>query len=232
MSVQDLQEKLLNFSYTYFLTDLRKDKDQFYALSAEDLKENFICCGGYILNLILDGELDKANKIISLLPDDHPAKPALTIVNPCIDWKEFIRQLEICKKKKQPLKMIVLTAGRPYLLNGFNDFTRLGPMLERYKDACIDGIQYLYGTECAPFIFNLSLAEYYYQQNRLVEAEMLVSRTIKEFDKKNEVRFLFTALYLQSRILLANGSLTRSASYIRDIKNALRILEKQNSPLT
>lgn len=226
MNVKELQEKMMNFSYSYFLPDLRKDKDDFYALTEQELHDSPICLGGYVLNLMMDGYLDKANEIIESLPENSFERIALTVVNPSIDWKEFIHRLNYLKRTGQSLKMVVLTAGRPQLLNGFNDFTRLGPMLEHFKDECIEDIQFLYGTECAPVIFNLSLAEYYYQKNKLIEVEMLVSSTIKEFDKKNEYRFLFTALVLQSKILLATGSILRSASYIKDINKQIRDLGK------
>lgn len=218
MTAEELQDKLLHFGKNYFLNDIRNDKENFYSLSKRDLKRCPVCYGGLVLNLFMDEEWKKAESIKESLPEDNPIRLGITLVDPTIDWREFVRVIRVLKKINMPMTMVSLTAGRPFLLNGFNDFTRLGPLLEHYKETCIDGIQYLYGTESAPYIFNLSLAEYYYQQNKLIEAELLVSRAIKEFHEKQEYRFLFVSLYLQTEIYLANGSITKTENYIKDIK--------------
>lgn len=226
MTAKELYEKMFTFSSSYFLPDLRKDKNDFYALTPEELNQYWVCIGGYVLNLYMDGELDKANEYINSLPEDSLIRLGLTVVNPTVSWKKFVKTIKYLKKINQPLQMVMLTAGRPYLLNGFNDFTRLGPFLVKYKDLLIEDINFLYGTECSSYIYNLSLAEYYYQMNKLIDAEIIVSRTIKEFDKKNEFRFLFTALFLESRILLANGKIIRSSDYIQQIKLRVKELGK------
>lgn len=225
MTPNELQARLLNFAQDYFLTDLRNDKEYYYALTPKDFAENRYLICGYVLNLIMDGNLDKANEIIDSLPEDDILRIGLSVVNPSINWKQFVKYINRAKEMNKPIKMLVLTAGRPFLLNGFNDFTRLGPLLIKYKENCIENIEFLYGSkEKAINIYNLSIAEYYYQQNRLIDAELLVSRTIKEFDNKKEERMLFTALYLQSRILLANGTLNKSESYVKEIKKRINHL--------
>ena len=40
MSPKELGEKFYVFSTSYFLTDVRNDKAEFYALSEKDLQEN------------------------------------------------------------------------------------------------------------------------------------------------------------------------------------------------
>lgn len=226
MTGKELQDKMFRFSTSYFLTDLRKDRESFYALSTEELGKYWICIGGYILNLFLDGNIKKANELISLIPEDSIMRIGLTIVNPTVEWKDFLKTVDLLKKNNQKLQMVVLTAGRPYLLNGFNDFTRFGPFLTRNKQLITESINYLYGTECSNCIYNLSLAEYYYQTNKLIDAELLVSQTIKEFDRKSEFRFLFAALFLEAKIALANGTILKSSSYIKDIKQRVTNIGK------
>lgn len=217
--VDELQEKMSRFSSSYFLVDLRNDREAFYSLTPEELKKSIYCFGGYVLNLIIDGELEKVNSIIDSLPDDSILKAGIIIVNPTVTIRDFIKKLHYLKSINMPIACVVLTAGRPTLLNGFNDFSRLGIFLERKRDILIDDIKFLYGTDCAEQIYNLSLAEYYYSINKLVEAELLVSSTLKTFYSKNEFRFLFVALYLEAKISFANGTLTKTESYIKEIKD-------------
>ena len=79
---------------------------------------------------------------------------------------------------------MILTAGRPSLLNGFNDFSRIGLLLPSHREEFLDVVKYFYDESFTPYIYNLCLAEYYYQANRLVDADMLVSSSIKKFDSK------------------------------------------------
>ena len=219
MDINELQEKMTRFSSSYFLVDLRNDREAFYNLTPDELKKSIYCFGGYILNLIIDGQLEKVNEMLSTLPDDSILKAGITIINPTVTVYDFIKKLHYLKSINTPLSCVILTAGRPTVLNGFNDFTRLGIFLERKRDLLIDDIKFLYGTECAEQIYNLSLAEYYYSTNKLVEAELLVSSTLKILYSKNEFRFLFAALFLEAKISFANGTLTKTESYIKEIKD-------------
>lgn len=221
MTKKELGDQIYLFSSSYFLIDIRNERELYYALSAEDLFNYPLCFCGYILNLMMDGDLKKADEILSSLPDDSVFKAGLTIVNPHVDCKEFIKKVTFFKEKNETLGCTSLTAGRPYLLNGFNDFSRLGPFLQKQQDFFKDYIQFLYGSECTDQIYNLCLAEYYYQMDKLVESELLVSKTIKSFDKLNESRFLFAALYLESKIAHANGTILKSSSFIKDIQQRI-----------
>ncbi|MBQ0162857.1 MAG: hypothetical protein KBS84_06840 [Treponema sp.] len=55
MTKKEFQEKIFTFGTDYFLIDIRKDRDAYYALSTEDLAKYPFCIYGYILNLIIDG---------------------------------------------------------------------------------------------------------------------------------------------------------------------------------
>lgn len=222
MTAKELSNQMLKFSSSYFLSDLRKDKNHYYALTEEDLSEHPLCLCGRILNLMMDGNLQEAENIIESLPDDSIFKAGLSIVNPRIDYKGFIRKVTfLLKEKNTTVGNTTLTAGRPYLLNGFNDFSRLGPLLVKKPELFKEYIQFLYGSECTDQIYNLSLAEYYYQTNRLIDSEMLVSKTIKSFDTFHEERFLFAAMYLEARIAQVNGTISKSSSYIGVIKKSV-----------
>lgn len=222
---EELQNRVSLFLKDYFLTDFHKDRDSFYSLTHEDFLKFPLTVCGFTLNLFMDGELDKADRIIESLPDEGHfpfIKIGLKLVHPKITWEEFINLLHYLKENKISLQQVSLTAGRPTLLNGVNDFTRIGPLLKTHKDLFIEDLRCLYNSTVCPAIYNLCLAEYYYQLNNLIESEVLVSRTIKEFDKESEHRLLFAALYLQAKIQLAYGKTVSPNSYIKNIRNHIK----------
>ena len=229
MTPKELSEKFFTFTTSYFLTDVRNDKAKFYALSEKDLQENPLCYAGIFLNLVIDGKLEEAWVLLEKIEKISTASPkiklmyyGLFLVHPEISWNQFTNIIKILRKNNTPISNVALTCERPFLLNGLNDFTRIGPFLKRNKEQFIEYGKFLYGEECSHFIYRLCLAEYEYQLNNIIEAELLVSQTIKEFDKKSKSRLLFVALYLQSKILLSQGKIVESASYIKYIRSYIK----------
>ncbi len=212
LPLEELNQKMAGFSINYFLVDVHRDRDSYYALTKEQLfsPEGFLSSSGVALNLIMDGELDRAWDFITSLPDDGYwpfMKMGLYLVHPKITLGHFIEIINNLKKANVRMTNVVLTAGRPSILNGFNDFSRIAPFLEREKDLFIEDLTYIYKPELCPAIYNLCLSDWYYQQNRLLDSELILSRTIKEFNKETETRLLFSSLYLQFKILIAQGKL-------------------------
>ena len=218
----ELYHKMEGFSLDYFLVDVRHDRESFYAIPNDQIWQYWLCISGIVLNHIMDGELEKAWEVIRSIPDEGQvrfAKIGLSIVHPEITWKELTGLIDYLKEINSPIWAVILTAGRPSVLNGLHDITRLGPFLEKNKDLFIEDLKMLYDGECAQFIWRLCLAEYKYQKNELLDAEVLVSQTIKAFDRNSERRLLFSALYLQSKILFAEHKTVDSESFIKNIND-------------
>lgn len=222
LTAKELHNKMQDFSTDYFLIDLKKDREDFYNVKNKELAENWLCIPGIFLNLVMEGKLDQAWKLTESLPEKNILRIGLEIVHPEITMKRLFENLEYLKSINTPLSNVILTCTRPSLLNGLNDFSRIGPFLNRKKDLFLEYGKYLYGSDCSIFIHKLCLAEYNYQQNNLVEAELLVSQTIKEFDKKSKIRLLFAALFLQSKIMLASNPHIKTESYIQNIENNIK----------
>ncbi|MCR5613389.1 LuxR C-terminal-related transcriptional regulator [Treponema sp.] len=225
LSAEELQNRVFRFTQDYYFVGMRKDRDLFYALTSEDIQKYPVALCGVVLNLFMDGELKKADEFLDNLPKNDlfdAIKLGMKVVHPEVTWKEFIKILDYLKKNNLQLTNVALTAGRPSLLNGFNDFTRIGPFLEKRKMLFLEDLACLYEKSMCPAIYNLCLSEYYYQLNRLIDAEVLVSRTIKEFDRDSERRLLFASLYLQAKILIAYGKIVDAESYIKNIRNYVK----------
>lgn len=226
LTPKELQEKILQMPESFFLVDLRNLRESFYNLSKEELEKYPICKSGLCLNYIMDGMLKDAwNLIDSLENDDYRIfymKTGLILVHPEVTWDQFLGIIKMLKEKNHVLGYIILTASRPFLLNGLNDFTRLYPIIEGKKDLIMDYASYLYGKDFVSSIYKLCLAEYKYQQSDLLLAEVTVSNTIREFDKRNEQRLLFVALYLMGKILLTQGRVVKAVNYIKGIRTFVK----------
>ena len=220
--VKELDYKMANFYDGYHLVGAKKDREAFYALTPEELKEHPLTICGVFVNLVMDGRLEEAEDLINLFEKNSFLYLALSLVHPKITLKRFAEIINYLKENNIQIHSIVLNAGRPYLLNGFYDFTRLGIFLEKNRELFVEDLKYMYEPSCCPHIYNLCLAEYYYQLNRTLDAQVLISRTIKEFDKASESRLLFVALFLQSKILLSQGKIVAAGSYIKDIRKFVK----------
>ncbi len=219
---EELAQRIHNFFDGYYLIGARKDKEAFFALEEEDLKKYPVAICGVFLNHVMDGDLDKAWKDVQFFEDGSFHNIALKLVHPQTSLTDFIKLVNLMKERKMPVHSLVLSAGRPFLLNGVSDFTRLGPFLEKKKDLFIEDLKYIYDDSAAESIYELCLAEYYYYQNRLTDAEVTLTKTIERFDMNSERRFLFVALYLQSKVLIASGKIKEAGMFIPNIKNFVK----------
>ncbi len=224
---EELSERLAHFFEGYYLVGARRDRNSLYALSPEQLKAYPRCIYGLFVNLVMDGEMDRAQELLQMFDENHLYRLGMELVFPPITLGRFVQILDYMKEHQLIIHSILLTAGRPSVLNGLNDFSRFGPILEGRRDRIEGYLPLIYDQGVCSSIYNLALAEWYYQQNRLMDAGLLVGRTVKAFDVDNQRRFLFAALYLQSKIALANGNETSAGSYIKNIRRFVKLEGEQ-----
>ncbi|MBP5158566.1 MAG: hypothetical protein ILP18_11930 [Treponema sp.] len=214
----ELDERVVNFLDGYYLIGVWKDRKSFYALSEEELKGRLGCIGGLFLCYILDGELDKAWDIIRRFGEDECMRHTLILVHPKATMRQISDALDRLKKLNYHINSVVLSAGRPSVLNGVADFTRLGPFLERNRERFIEDIGYMYTPSLAPAIYELCLAEWYYQQNRVAEAGAIVDQIMPEFDNDAQRRLLFVALYLKAKVEFSSNKISDVLGYIKSVR--------------
>lgn len=223
LTPEELIKKIMLMPDSFYLVDLRNIREDFYALTEKDLEKYPLCISGVYLCYVMDGKLTEAKETLGRIPKEMSiVRRGCELVNPEISWKDFMDILSEVKGWGRTLGWIILTASRPYLLNGVNDFTRLYPFLERKKDLFMEYAGLLYGRDFINVMHKLCVAEYKYQQSDLLVAEVSVSQTVKEFDKRNEQRFLFVALYLMGKILLTQGRTVKALSYIKSVRNFIK----------
>ena len=143
------------------------------------------------------------------------------LVMPYTDDFTFLR-IAFCliKAGAVPLMSLTLSACRPSLINGFRDFTRFGPYLERYKDTIVDMAEKLYGSG-GKGVYEITLAEWNYQNNNCFHALVLVTGTIPLMEQEADMRCLFVALALQMKILLVNGQTKTAKPLVEKIRDRI-----------
>lgn len=118
------------------------------------------------------------------------------------------------------VRSLTLTACRPSIINGFRDFTRFGPYLERYKYTVVELAEKLYGNG-GTGVYEIALAEWNYQKNNCFDALVLVTGTIPLMEQEEDMRCLFVALALQMRILLVNGQTRTAKPLVEKIRDRI-----------
>ncbi len=218
MNLEELSDKLTHFLNGYNLIGAWNDRHVYFSLTEEQLKAypKLIC--GLYLNLIMEGDLDKANELLQRFDVNHLFRMSMELVLPGIPWKRFIEVIDYMREHQLRISTMQLSAGRPTAINGVMDFTRLAPFLERHGERFIEAMDFLYDGSVGPAAYDLLRAEWYYQQDMLHEASVLVNRIIQEFDNDSQRRLLFVALYLQTKIAAACGTVTNPLGYIKDVR--------------
>ena len=192
-------------------------RDHFYRLDAAARRSHPALPSVFALLAAMAGDLDLAREYVSLLGttprhwrmqdlrEKDYYRICTELVMPYISDGMFLRIVFfLVKTGMVPVRSLTLSACRPSIINGFRDFTRFGPYLERHKDAITQMIHQLYGS-VGKNVYEIMLAEWYYQNNDCFNALILATGTIPLIERESDMRCLFVALALQMRILLMNG---------------------------
>lgn len=222
MTIQELNTKAMQCSGSYNIKNFWVFKDDLFALSNKELLNFPYCLVAKYCCLLMAGDIDSAEEILKLFPENSLLLFGCEIVNPNITWKRFIHIMQYLVKNDMFIPYVQLSVGRPSLMNGFNDFTRIWPLFPKYKNVFLNSIGHIYGTDNAENLYDLMIAESYYQKNNLIEAEKLVTKSLKDFDNNKDSRFLFIAYHLEYKILLFSGEIFNSKGYIKQMKAFLK----------
>ena len=123
-------------------------RDHFYRLDAAARRSHPALPAVFALLAAMAGDLDLAREYVSLLGttprhwrmqdlrEKDYYRICTELVMPYISDGMFLRiVLFLVKTGMVPVRSLTLSACRPSIINGFRDFTRFGPYLERHKDA-------------------------------------------------------------------------------------------------
>lgn len=222
MTNKEMQDFIFSLNQKVFLNNLWEYREEFLNPEDKTVINTPQYISGIFLIYVMQGELEKAGQLLDSIKEDNVLKLCLYIVYPCITGNDFFVILNKLSKIEHSFSTITLTAGRPYVLDGVGDFTRLGLFLPRNKDKAMEALKVLYPSGDANCLYEVCLAEYYYQQNKCYDAELLISHAIKNFDSKGDMRLLFVALFQQLMLLIVNNQCPSIKGYFKDMRNRLK----------
>ena len=143
-------------------------------------------------------------KETSLTPRDYSII-MLDLIWPGLDDYDFLeRVMYLSQNLTFSIPGLALTACRPSVINGFRDMSVWCPKMHELREEIEKDIYLLYGKS-AKGIYEVALAEWKYESDKVFEALLLVADTIPTLDNVDDIRCLVAAYALQMRILILNG---------------------------
>ncbi len=209
-------------------------RDYIFRIRQEDCEKAPLLISLLALLSAMAGRLDDAKEYVDSLGEPPKrwqmqnfnvrnfCRISTELVMPYTEDFEFLRIVFfLIKVGAVPIKSLTLTACRPSIINGFRDFTRFGPCLEHYGTTVSEMIEKLYGSG-GKGVYEIALAEWYYQNNKSFEALVLVTGTIPLMEQEKDMRCLFVALALQIKILLMNGQTKTAKPLVEKIRDRIQ----------
>ncbi len=227
-SLQELKDISINCNVKYYLADIWEIRDQYLALTPEQIAQSFEFQSTLPIIYIMMGDLHKARELIDNITLE-PIKLLVEIALPLNTDIEFFKTVQRLRALNMTSFHLTFSAGRPSFINGVRDFTRYGIFLKKYKNVAINALKTLYGS-LAPEIYDIALAEYLYQKNQCVDAMMLITGVLPKLEKAGDMRALFVALHLQMAILLVRGESESVSNMVKELH--LRLSKEGSAELT
>jgi LuxR family maltose regulon positive regulatory protein len=161
------------------------------------------------------GDIGKAQYYAQHLGNSLLLSHYITVYMPFTDNKAFRKSMEYLKNTTN--FNAVFCSNKPSVINGIRDFTRYSRFLELMEKPLKNMLYDIYGSSCLG-IYDVSLAEYYYQQNRCYDALALVEGVINSLQQRGNPAVLQAALFVQLCVLVAKGQITELQSYIDEFE--------------
>lgn len=208
-------------------------RDYIWGIEQENYLKKPLIISLLALLSTMAGRLDEAKEYVNILgetprhwqPQDFNAndfcRVCTELVMPYTEDFMFLRIVFfLIDVGAVPILSLTLSACRPSIINGFRDFTRFGPCLERYGDTIAQKVQKLYGSG-GKGVYEIVLAEWHYQNNNCFRALVLVTGTIPLMEQEKDMRCLFVGLALQMKILLVNGQTRTAKPLVEKIRDRI-----------
>lgn len=235
----DRQGKLLEVMREEFLHPLSMQalwtcRSYFYSLPSEaynaDDDANLALISARALLAAMEGDLGLAREFVALLGETNYPISTQNITRR--DYIRFLTELVMPYTSEEhfwqlvrtlqhlqagAVQSLTLSAGRPSILNGFRDFTAHTDGIKEHKRQIEEILQMFYGKN-GEGIYDIALAEWYYQCNDSFHALLLVTGTISLMEDQRNIQCLFVAMALQMKILLLNGQMQAAAPLVKKIR--------------
>ena len=226
------------FLHPFSMQALWACREYFHKLPEEvygqDSRESMALVSVRALLASMEGNLAEAESYVRLLgestdrivpehftPRDY-VRLVTELVMPYTTDRHFLHIVYALKKlKSPPVQSLTLSAGRPSILNGFRDFTGYAGEMAKNREEIEEMLSVLYGEKYRG-IYEIAMAEWYYQTNDSFHALLLVTGTIPLMENQRDIQCLFVAMALQMKILLLNGQMQAAAPLVQKIRERVQ----------
>lgn len=208
------------FRRKYTLQALWEYRKWFLELPREQYEKYPALICGLIQIYVLSGELEQANAILALLPEESLYKKISRLMMPGLENQEAFELAKEIQSNGWTIDNMTLTAGRPFVLNGIWDFTPSFEDLQNNRESMLNTIDGLYhdGHEA---IYDIMLAEALYQRDQCYDALVLVVSKIPFLKEKQDMRVLFAALTLEIFMLVSNGQASSTVPLMENLRKQI-----------
>ena len=171
----------------------------------EILSSPVLLCASAVC-FLLEGSFSDADRLIQMLPEGSKYRTYCTFMMPTYTWTPFFAHAKtVIENGWGPLPNLSITAGRPYVRNGFRDVTPAWEAITSNSDQTAVILRAIYGDRWKN-AFKLAQAEALYWRDERFESLMQVVNTLPLLTtNKDDTSLLFPALFLQANILVMNG---------------------------
>lgn len=217
--VEVVEQRLKAQPTLYAVWEYRK---WFFMMEEGILGQKPILIYGLIIVYILSGRLQEAQTLLEQLPKHEKGVLLCKLFFPGYDFEQQEQiLLELKGRGAFPDKNMILTAGRPSIINGVWDLTPYVGVLEPEKERIQSQLELIFG-EIAPSIYSIARAEQLYYQNKCYEALVLVVGLMPFLKEHNEMQFLFVALTLEVFIMVQNGQISSTVPMMDNVRKQIR----------
>lgn len=194
----------------------------FNMLTPDNIKTHPAVGIGCAQVLILEGKIDKAREVISMLPLGSYYQNLIKMYVPGLSKDDLFALVRETKNKgSAPVPNMTLTAGRPSVINGVWDFTPLVDKMADKKDDVMEMLDIIFGEQAA-YIYDMMQAEAMYWRDDCYGALVKVVSVIPFLKERDDMRLLFAALTLEIYIMVINGQAEVVAPLMENMRKQLK----------
>lgn len=197
----------------------------FNMLTPEDIKKHPSTAIGCAQVLILEGKIDRAREVISMLPLGSYYQLLIKMYVPGLSKEDLFSLIrEVKSKGPTPVPNMTLTAARPSILNGVWDLTPYADKMVEKKESAMELIETLFGEQ-AGYIYELAQAESMYWRDDCYGALIKIVGIIPFLRERDDMRLLFAALTLEIYIMVLNGQAEVVAPLMENMRKQIKETE-------
>ncbi len=190
---------------SFTLQTLWEYRKYYERLGEEHFRKYPILAAGYSHILAMSGRLKEAKEVLDAADASEAVQLYAKLALPNATASEREECISEIRRRGLPASTsMVITCGRPSVINGAWDVTAISGRLETDKEEILEHLTVLYGEQ-AELIYEVALAEVMYYQNKCYDALVRVVSLLPLLREKQDMRLLFVALTLEVFIMVVKN---------------------------